>query len=57
MVRKHKDRMETQNLLDQWKAWVAQGSSPDTYPFMTDKESILLYDHLIKNYGNTIPME
>lgn len=26
-------------------------------PFTTDKESMLLYNHLMKNYGNTIPME
>ena len=57
MIGKSKDRTETQKLLDQWKAWVGEGSNLETYPFTTNKESILLYNRLIKNYGNTISKE
>ena len=57
MVGKTRDRTDTRKLLEEWKAWVGEGSNLETYPLTTDKESILLYNRLIRNHGNTIPKE
>lgn len=57
MVGKKKDREETKKLLEQWRAWVRTGGNLDTYPFTTTKESIVIYNRLIKRYRQTIPRE
>ena len=49
------DRNETSKLLNSWMKWVERGNDLSTYPFTTDKSSMVVYNRLIKNYGNAIP--
>lgn len=57
LISKTNDRKEAFNLLKGWIKWKDRGSDLNTYPFTTDRLSMLGYNRLLRNYGNVIPRE
>lgn len=57
LISKTNDRKEAFNLLKGWIKWKDRGSDLNTYPFTTDRLSMLGYNRLLRNYGHAIPRE